>query len=568
MSDSAKQAFLEKFERIRAAYSKELPIRMRDMQERWQLFQQGQPEALSELADMAHKVAGAAATFGYARLTKTTRAIEKCARELLQTGTDQRPELLQLLEALLAEASVHAASPDDGANAAESQTSGTLQAQTIPAKVVGEQKSSKVAATPVVRKLVYLVSDDAMFGEMLMAQANYFAYNVQLISEVHLLKDAISLSSPAAVIIDWPLSGADKPSIRLVHDINQGSEQLIPVLFLSSRADIVARLEAVRAGAAAYFIKPADINAMIDRLDALTTGRPQEPYRVLVVDDSPVMTQLYAHMLQEAHMEVCQLTEPMHIMQHLRTFSPELILMDMYMPDCSGVELAAVIRQQADFDSIPIVFLSSETNIDRQLVAMREGGDDFLTKPIQPEHLVASVSMRASRFRVLRSLMERDGMTGLFNHTKILESLEIEISRAERQCRPLSFAMVDLDHFKSVNDEYGHPVGDQVICSLARLLKDRLRKTDLVGRYGGEEFAIIMPDTEAEIAVRILDGAREAFASLRHTHDEQEFSATFSAGVSSYRSAAAAGELIKEADSALYQAKHAGRDQVSIHQLV
>jgi CheY-like chemotaxis protein len=155
------------------------------------------------------------------------------------------------------------------------------------------------------------------------------------------------------------------------------------------------------------------------------------------------------------------------------------------MVACDGFELATVIRQQEEFVGISIVFLSAESNIGRQLFALRLGGDDFLIKPIEPDHLVSVVTSRVERSRVLRSFMVRDSLTGLLNHTAIKEQLEIQLARTRRLNGKLSFAMLDIDHFKTVNDTYGHSVGDRVLKSLSRLLQQRLRETDIVGRAGG-----------------------------------------------------------------------------------
>jgi diguanylate cyclase (GGDEF)-like protein len=193
---------------------------------------------------------------------------------------------------------------------------------------------------------------------------------------------------------------------------------------------------------------------------------------------------------------------------------------------------------------------------------MSLGGDDFLTKPIRPEHLVSSVSSRIERSRLLRSFMVRDSLTGLLNHTAIKDQLEREVARAKRQGMPLSFAMIDIDRFKRVNDTYGHPVGDRVIKSLSRLLKQRLRANDVVGRYGGEEFAVIMVDTDGSAALKVLEGIREAFSCLRQVADGNEFFVTFSGGVADVADFDDAIKLGDSADKALYEAKHAGRNRL------
>jgi diguanylate cyclase (GGDEF)-like protein len=192
---------------------------------------------------------------------------------------------------------------------------------------------------------------------------------------------------------------------------------------------------------------------------------------------------------------------------------------------------------------------------------MKFGGDDFLDKSIKPEHLISTISTRVVRYRELRALMMRDGLTGLLNHTTIKERLEQEVLRADRNGLPLSYIMIDIDHFKKVNDTYGHPTGDRVLKSLSQLFTQRLRRTDIIGRYGGEEFAIILPNTSINNALGVMEELRNSFENIRHRSNEEEFSVTFSCGIASFDRFKTQSELNEAADKALYIAKREGRNQ-------
>jgi len=150
----------------------------------------------------------------------------------------------------------------------------------------------------------------------------------------------------------------------------------------------------------------------------------------------------------------------------------------------------------------------------------------------------------------------------LYNHTHSLQLLEDASSRARRDGQPLCFAMIDIDHFKKVNDTFGHPMGDRVIKSLALFLKQRLRKTDHIGRYGGEEFAVVMPDTTVHNAAKVLDEIRERFSEIRYPAQPADLSCTFSCGIAELTPDADTKLLTQQADEALYTAKHAGRNRV------
>ena len=201
---------------------------------------------------------------------------------------------------------------------------------------------------------------------------------------------------------------------------------------------------------------------------------------------------------------------------------------------------------------------------EKQLEAVGIGGDDFLTKPIRPKHLISAVRSRIERYRELRALMLRDSLTGLYNHTSIRERLVQESARAVRNNQPLALAMMDIDYFKKVNDTYGHATGDRVLKALAHMLTRRMRQSDIIGRYGGEEFLIILPNTDKQTARQILDELREAFALVRHTADNTEFNVTFSCGVASFPKHQTPAALSEAADRAMYAAKAQGRNRVAL----
>jgi diguanylate cyclase (GGDEF)-like protein len=262
-------------------------------------------------------------------------------------------------------------------------------------------------------------------------------------------------------------------------------------------------------------------------------------------------------------METITVDQPLQqLMTRLLQFKPDLILMDMYMPGCNGMELAHAIRQMNAYFSIPIVFLSSETDMEKQFHAMRMGGDEFLTKPIKPEHLVSTVAFRAERMKIIRAHMIRDSLTGLLNHSSALEHLELSVAQAQRHGGELCLAVVDLDHFKQVNDSHGHPAGDSVLIALAQLLVQRLRKADVVGRIGGEEFVAVMPECALETAVSLFDELRQSFQGVEFTAGKETFNVTFSCGIASLSQYGDSAQLHKAADEALYRAKNGGRNKV------
>ena len=415
---------------------------------------------------------------------------------------------------------------------------------------------------PPLRKPVYVVLQDHERAERLAKQLEFFGLSALSLHSVSEFQTAMTQRHPAAIVMDVDSSGPGQ-GLRLASQVQEGLEQKLPLLFFSlNETDTPTRLAAVRAGGQEFLTGALEASSLLEKIEILTCVAQYEPYKVLIIDDSRAQATHTERVLNAAGIVTRTLLDPIQAMGELAEFQPDLIILDMYMPGCTGTELAKVIRHNDRYVSVPIIYLSAEDDQDKQLDAMSEGGDDFLTKPIKPRHLITTVRNRAARARNLKARMVRDSLTGLYNHTHILQLLEDCSFRSRREGKPLCFAMLDIDHFKKVNDSHGHPMGDRVIKSLALFLKQRLRKTDFIGRYGGEEFAIVMPDTDIQSAHQVLEEIRHRFAEIHYPAQPADLFCTFSAGVVSLGLHDDSLSLAAQADSALYRAKHAGRNQV------
>lgn len=401
---------------------------------------------------------------------------------------------------------------------------------------------------------LFLLADAQALPTALPAQLACFGYVLEVFDSLPALQQALRQHVPGALIIHHDFDGGELvlPQLRLS----------CPLLFTSTRRDFTARLQAVRAGGKGFLGWPLSVRELLETLGRAPSVDPRNPLRVLLVEDMSSLSGLYAAVLNQHGIHTEEVHRPSETLEAIERFRPDLILMDMHMPECSGQELARIIRQQQLMDGIPILFLTMEKAQDVQLDALNVGVDGYLTKPVSSEELVVTVSTRASRYRKLRSYIATDSLTGLLNHSHLFAQLEYEFARARRERKPLSMVMLDLDHFKQVNDSYGHQAGDDVLISLSRFLRERLRRSDLIGRYGGEEFAIAMPGVGSEQAMRLMQELRESFARLEHASPRGRFLQTFSAGVCDTQGVWDLVALVQRADSMLYRAKEAGRNQV------
>jgi diguanylate cyclase (GGDEF)-like protein len=539
------QDFQQALKALQQEYIRALPNKFADIETLWHtLSDTWDADNFKTFIRLAHSLAGSGATYGFPDVGKAARALEQYCKTLA-ADAPLSPEERTKVERLLA-----------------SLQDATKLAQEPPAPR-DEPPAEKPQAPASPAPLILVYEPDGQVADDSRTQLGYYGYRAESIHALNDIPTLVQENVPAALVIDWDAvqqrESMEQDVLTQVHE----SSPALPIVFISEQDDLPARLEVVRHGATAYLVKPVGMGGLLETLDAQTGSRSTEPFRILIVEDDSSLAAWSSTVLVQASMVTQVVTDPMQVMPALIDFRPDLILTDVYMPGVSGLELAAVLRQQEAYLSIPIVFLSNESDVDKQLSAMRLGGDDFLSKPIEPSHLIASVTSRVQRARILRSLAEHDSLTGLLNHTRFKEQLVVEVARATRTQTDLSFVMLDIDRFKTVNDMHGHLTGDRVIKSLARLLKQRLRKSDILGRYGGEEFAIILPETDGGAAYSVMEEIRTAFAQIRQQAARVEFHVTFSAGIATCPPWTDPAELNEAADKQLYQAKRNGRNQIS-----
>jgi diguanylate cyclase (GGDEF)-like protein len=495
--------------------------------------------ALRDLESLLHRLAGSAGSFGFPEAGQRARALQ------LQLREPEAPA--QALPLAVIEAQLR-------------DIQALFELHALPTDGPGDWQTDSSDAAP-----IDLLEDEPAVAAELIATFEQFGYLVRHFRDTATLDAAWAEARPEALVVDLTLGGDTRRGIDAARELRARHGLRVPLLCLSKVDDFSTRLAAARVGARGFFVKPLDPLRLVDRIESLRQEREARPHRVLLLDDDQLLAEHYGAVLEAHGFQVHVLAAAADALPAIEAFQPDLVLLDMYMPGCSGPELARVIRTHDDGLALPIVFLSAETDLDRQIIAASEGIDDFLNKPISDGQLAAALRARCERARSLGELMQRDSLTGLLKHSRIKEQLLVEVARAERSGRPLAVAMLDIDRFKTVNDSHGHVVGDRVIRAIAHLMRQRVRRIDSVGRYGGEEFVLLLPDCDTAAAEVLLNDIRERFAALRFAApDGGSFSVTVSAGVVTTGQYSGAGELLTRADQALYRAKQEGRNRVCI----
>ena len=476
----------------------------------------------------AHRLAGSAGTFGRHRASVLARELEK-----LFTGTDPIdpkviPNALSQVELLRDD--LEDTPPDDG---------------------------TKPRQPP----LVLVIHGNAGLTSAIGLAAEARGLTSQAVENVAAARTALADTHPAVVLVDLDLNG--DPVLDLVRELNARTPPVV-VLALTTAASFADRVEAVRAGVQAFLPSSLSPNELVGATIATLDVAKREHWRLLAVDDDASVLGALVTLLEPAGLAVTGVTEPERFWAALSETTPDLLVLDLDMPEVSGIELCRLLRADPRWSALPVVILTSRVSPDTIKAVFAAGADDYVAKPIIGPELINRITNRLERARILRLLAETDPLTGLSNRRKFEAQWNRLQAMADRYDQPLSFALLDLDHFRDVNNLYGHDVGDLVLQRVGQLLLEQFRGEDVVARWGGEEIALALYGMTSVDGVRRLT---DALGLLRDqaitTPSGQSLHISFSAGVSTYKvDGTALHDLYRRADESLYAAKSLGRARV------
>lgn len=305
-------------------------------------------------------------------------------------------------------------------------------------------------------------------------------------------------------------------------------------------------------------------------------ARVARPPVILVADDEPVNLALIKRRLEWEQYRIETAEDGGQAVEAARRVLPDLIILDVMMPVLDGLEACRLLKEDPATRDIPVIFLSALDDTDTKVRGLGLGANDYVSKPFRVEELLARVSVAIrlklerdrlrQRAEVASEMSMTDALTGLLNRYGLHRALQRELSEARRYDRPLSCLLIDIDFFKAVNDTYGHAAGDAALQQSARVIAESVRGSDVVCRYGGEEFLVLAPETGVEGARALADKIRHAFSSHLFGDAGRVFPLTLSAGVAQLDPGESGNDMIARADEALYHAKQTGRDRVEAAQ--
>jgi len=369
----------KKLASLQADFKRTLPDKVIDIEKRWETVLAGEVDdsVIEDCHRMAHTLAGSGGTFGAVTITTASRELIHAFKSITNVRK-LSPDIKSIISALISR--LKSAAND-------------WQPSKIPFFKPLENKAKRTG------NLIYIAEDDELLAEDLLTHLEHENFDVKNFSNLDDFVTAVYQETPSAVVMDVMFNEGNIAGVDSIAKLKNDFNNFPPVIFISARKDIEARLAAAKAGAQRYFTKPLNKTKLSQTLDGLIDRSEIKPYRVLLVDDDISLLNYYETILLEADMEVLTLSDPMDTLDALEEFKPDVIVLDVYMPKCSGPEVAQVIRQDDRWAMTPIMFLSVETDLDIQLQSMDLGGETFMLKPITANHLLDAATTKAKKSR-------------------------------------------------------------------------------------------------------------------------------------------------------------------------
>jgi len=485
----------------------------------------------------AHKLAGSLGMFGFPRGSELARELEQALAAPGGPAVSDAPRLAESVLALRAEL--------------DSQPAGSDAERGDGERAPGDGRA------------LLLVGPDSALTGRLSAEALGRDLRPRTAATAAAARELAATEPPDAAVLDMNFAEGGGESLKLLEDL-AGGETPVPVLALTGSEALVDRVEVARRGGRGFLQRTRAAGQVIDAVTEAIDRRGAVEAKVLAVDDDAAVSAALEALLAPRGLAVTTLNDPLGFWDALEQAVPDLLVLDLDMPELDGIDLCRAVRADSRFGQLPVVFLTGRTDAASVQRIFEAGADDYVSKPIVGPELVTRILNRLERVKLFRELAERDILTGVATRRRSTAMVEDLMAMSDRFGQPLSLALIDLDNFKQLNDRLGHAAGDATLRRFGEMLERAFRGEDAIGRWGGEEFIVGMYGMARDDGVQRAAELLESFRGEKFTgRDGAAAQLSFSAGVAEYpRDGRDLHELYHAADEALYTAKDAGRDRV------
>lgn len=538
-----------KFERIREIYVESFPEKVDELRNCWAKINVAKiaTKPLQKMRTEVHKIAGSSGSHGFDEIHDLARKIENNILEVLDKEVDwssnqelvgnQVQELVNMLEANILHYAPHE----------------NIEAQ-IP-RLDTLQLSHRELA-------VFLISQRTVELSLLSNLLEGRGFSVFSFNDLERAFAMTKTVDPAIVVLD--LGDADQIGLNedLKNKFRSSKDEIPAFIVISRRDDVDTRLGAARFGAEAFFATPINAHNFSSTLDVILETRGNDYCRVLLIDSNSQRISYIEKVFINENIKCRVISKVEQITDELVNFKPDLILIAHKLGSENSADAARMVRLHETYFNTPIIFLLDEESSQLRLEALRSGADDCISGTEYEQEIFSILKERIMRFRRANHMIIMDSLTGTLNRDAFFDRANEEISLAIRRNETICLGMIDVDRFKQINDKNGHVVGDYVLRHISDYLNNRLRRSDVVGRYAGDEFLVFLPDTDLDSAYLVLDMIRKNLIAQSISVNNIEVRVSISLGLVATRPTEPMNveTLIVEADKKLYEAKIAGRN--------
>lgn len=409
---------------------------------------------------------------------------------------------------------------------------------------------------------ILVVDDDRMVLQLISAVGRKHFFDVTAVTDPAEALDLVTRKRFDAGMVDVHL-GAGMSGPELVARLRQLPGGDMPLAFLSGDGSLEGRLAAARSGADVYLTKPMEPEALANAIHTLVAAGRNAPPQAVMIGKPAQSDESFHGALRAAGFMLTDAGPSLTQFEFLSGPRPDLLLLLADEDPAPTLDFCRMLRMRPSWRELPIAIGFSRYSTDTQLKGRLAGADDCFALPLKTPDVARALHQLAVRFRQIKALSERDALTGLYQRRAFMESAGAKLDEAQRHNHAFAVCMIDVDHFKRVNDTHGHGMGDQVLRALGRLLQVRLRAEDVRGRWGGEEFCVAFPRVGVETVCGLVNRLLEEFRSQQFEGSDGRFQVSFSAGMAERsRDGGNLRQLIETADRRLFLAKSNGRGQV------
>lgn len=382
----AEEQFQQKLDKLQEQFLSGLPNKIKELHVHWHAVSKANwsIDATNAFRLVVHSLVGTSGSFGFSDISKTARQLENLIKTISEKSTAPSREEVDIIEQIFF---------------------------TLCNEMMFDPSKHKISistneATEQGRKIL-IIANDVETINTLADHLKLHDFIIETLAHPATLINTVKLFQPSLIIMDMAFPESDIAGASAIKTLRDNNN-LTPVIFIAANEDMTSQLNAIQAGAYSYLTKPVDLNLLVSTIKTACNIKPELPYRVLIIDDDEENSQLHAEALKSDGMEVVTLSDPMQTLDKISEFNPELILLDMHMPQCSGLDVALIIRQNSQHNEIPIVFLSAEQDVSLHMLSIKYGSDDFISKPVNLDYLKRIIQARIERSRKLFESINTD----------------------------------------------------------------------------------------------------------------------------------------------------------------